>query len=129
MPAEHANESDIRAALDAVGLSHLAGRLYEDAEWGTQLSGGEQQRVIFARALINRPAMLLLDEPVNTLDPGAAEELYLQLIRKLPDTVIISVGPVSALAHLHDQAIVVNGVKAGTSSAQVPSPRAPQRVE
>lgn len=127
-PADLARDGDVRAALDAVGLSHLASRLDEDTEWGTLLSGGEQQRVIFARALINRPAMLLLDEPVNTLDPGAAEELYLQLIRRLPDTIIISVGPVSALAHLHDQAIVVNGIKPG-SAASAPSPRTPQRVE
>lgn len=125
-PAERADDDQLRAVLDAVGLSHLASRLDEDTEWGTLLSGGEQQRVVFARALINRPAMLLLDEPVNTLDAGAAEELYLQLIRRLPDTIIISVGPVSSLAHLHDQAIVVNGAKPGSPALNT---RAKQKVE
>ena len=73
-------------------MSHLADRLDEEAEWGTVLSGGEQQRVAFARALIARPAVLLLDEAVTTLEESDGAELYRMLAERLPETIVISIG-------------------------------------
>ena len=75
-PAEEVDDADVRTALAAAGLGHLADRLDEEAEWNTLLSGGEQQRVGFARALIHRPDVLLLDEAVSTLEDAEARELY-----------------------------------------------------
>lgn len=64
--------------LERVGLAHLAQRRVD------QLSGGESQRVAIARALMQQPRVMMADEPVASLDPGAGEEvmqLFLNLIR------------------------------------------------
>jgi putative ATP-binding cassette transporter len=73
------------------------------------LSGGEQQRVGFARALIHRPTILLLDEAVSTLEEADARELYALLAEELPGTVVISTGRSGALAGLHHRTMEMTG--------------------
>ena len=80
------------------------------------LSGGEQQRVAFARALIARPAVLLLDEAVTTLEEAEGRALYRMLAERLPDTIIISIGRPALLAPLHRRAIVLDGVAASAAA-------------
>lgn len=70
------DEEDAKAVLDIVGLSHRLKHL------PSELSGGEQQRLCIARALINNPELLLADEPTGNLDE-ANEQIVLQLLRKL----------------------------------------------
>ena len=55
MPAGGVDDATVREALAAVGLPDLAGRLDEAGHWALQLSPGEQQRIAFARALIQKP--------------------------------------------------------------------------
>ncbi len=55
----------LRAWLEVVGLTELAGRLDEAAHWALQLSPGEQQRIAFARALVQKPEWLFLDEATS----------------------------------------------------------------
>jgi len=112
MLAEAVDDAALREAIAAAGLSHLAERLDEEAEWSTVLSGGEQQRVGFARALLYRPTLLLLDEAVSTLEDAEARELYRTLAEKLPDMIVISTGRSSALVDLHDRAIAMTGAPA-----------------
>ena len=126
-PAEAVEDAALRDAMAAAGLAHLIPRLDEEAEWATMLSGGEQQRVAFARALIARPAVLLLDEAVTTLEETEGRALYRMLAERLPDTIVISIGRPALLSTLHRRAIVLDGIpasawRAGVASADCASP-------
>ncbi|MEW5864548.1 MAG: ABC transporter ATP-binding protein/permease [Pseudomonadota bacterium] len=102
-PADAAQISDdeVREALAAVGLAHLAGELAREENWAQVLSGGEQQRLAFARALLNRPDWLFLDEATSALPEEAGESLYRLLRERLPRTTFVSIGHRASLAALH----------------------------
>jgi putative ATP-binding cassette transporter len=120
-PANDVSEAALRSAMNAVGLDHLLSRLDEEADWSVMLSGGEQQRVAFVRVLLRRPAVLMFDEPVATLDDAAGRELYRTLIERLPDTIILSIDRRAVLREFHTQTIEMKADAASPRMAAVPA--------
>lgn len=89
--------------LTAVGLPALAGRLAEEAHWNRMLSLGEQQRLGIARAILQAPDYLFLDEATASLDEASEAKLYRLLRDLLPRTTIVSIGHRSTLFEFHDR--------------------------
>ena len=87
--------------LDAVGLSRLRDQLDETAYWTDKLSGGEKQRLSIARALLQKPQWLFLDEATSALDEASESALYQLLLKRLPNSAIISIGHRSSLVQFH----------------------------
>lgn len=96
-------DAAIVGALNDAGLGGLASRLDEEAAWAQQLSGGEQQRLALARALLLKPDWLFLDEATASLDPESEAALYRTLAEKLPEATIVSIAHSPAAAALHEQ--------------------------
>jgi putative ATP-binding cassette transporter len=94
-------------ALIAVGLPALAPRLDEEAHWNRMLSLGEQQRLGIARALLQVPDFLFLDEATASLDEPSEAQLYRLLRQRLPAATIVSIGHRSTLAAFHDRRLTL----------------------
>ncbi len=88
-----------------MGLEKLIHQLTQEKEWGNYLSGGEQQRLMFARLLLNKPKLLLLDETSSALDEESAIAMIKLLKVQLPDSAIVLVSHQSFLNLLADKSI------------------------
>lgn len=91
----------IRATLVEVDLPLLAERLDDVENWSLQLSGGEQQRLAIARALLNRPDWLFLDEATSALDEAGETRLYDLVAQRLPNATLVSIAHRPAVAAFH----------------------------
>jgi len=104
----------IAAALTDVGLGHLLPRLEENGNWSLQLSGGEQQRLAFARALLLRPTWLFLDEATSNLDGASQGRLYELLTQRLKSTTVVSIAHRGELARYHERRMQLRESPGGT---------------
>ena len=116
MPADGVDDKILREALEDVGLPELAGRLDEVAHWALQLSPGEQQRIAFARTLVQKPEWLFLDEATSALDEGTEAHLYALVRERLPDTMMFSIGHRTTLDALHTRRLMVKPGESGPGS-------------
>lgn len=87
--------------IAAAGLPALAQRLSEEAHWNRILSLGEQQRLAIARAILQAPDYLFLDEATASLDEPSEAKLYQLLHERLPRATIVSIGHRSTLFAFH----------------------------
>ncbi|MGG5885913.1 ABC transporter ATP-binding protein/permease [Falsiroseomonas sp. HC035] len=101
-------DEQVQAALADVGLAHLQDRLDVEDIWDRRLSGGEQQRLAFARALLSKPDFLFLDEATASLDPAAEAMLYRLVTERLPDAGLLSIAHRPAVAAFHGRQLRVD---------------------
>ena len=116
MPAGGVDDKTLREALEAVDLKELGGRLDEAAHWALQLSPGEQQRLAFARALVQKPDWLFLDEATSALDEAAEARLYRLMRERLPETMVFSIGHRATLGPFHARRLMVKPSANGPAS-------------
>jgi putative ATP-binding cassette transporter len=106
--SQHADEAVVDA-LRAVGLGQLVADLERSENWAQVLSGGEQQRLAFARALLYKPDWLFLDEATASLPEGDQDALYRLLRERLPGTTLVSIGHRESLAEHHERRLTWRG--------------------
>jgi len=108
----------VRAALDKVGL------LKKEKSFPVALSGGEQQRVGIARAVVNRPSIILADEPTGNLDPGLSAEVMkvFQQFQSVGVCLLVASHDAALIERLNCRTIILEGGK--LLADQKPRPQA-----
>jgi putative ATP-binding cassette transporter len=121
-PDGHTDAALRQALLDA-GLPRLIGHLDEQANWSLALSGGEQQRIGFARAFLYRPDWLFMDEATSALDEETEQALYARLHARLPGVTLISAAHRAAVAKFHRRRLTLNPETRSIEDGVVPTDR------
>ena len=104
----------IEEALDKVGLTHLKDKIEdEEAPWDQTLSGGEKQRLAFARLFLHNPEIVVLDEATSALDAKSQDKMMELLIKELPSATLVSVAHRAELEDFHSRKIVLARRKGG----------------
>ena len=101
------DRAQLAEALTVVGLPKLVERLGEEAHWNRVLSLGEQQRLAIARAVLQKPDFLFLDESTASLEESAETELYKLIKSRLAGTTLVSIGHRSGLTAFHDRHVAL----------------------
>jgi vitamin B12/bleomycin/antimicrobial peptide transport system ATP-binding/permease protein len=107
------SDEALQEALHHAHMPHVATRLNEVGNWSQMLSGGEQQRIAIARALLLKPDWLYLDEATSALDEPTEGAIYEMLKSVLPASTLISIGHRSTLIAMHNVQIEVQKGDAG----------------
>jgi putative ATP-binding cassette transporter len=103
----------IGEALDKVGLAHLVEKIEEEAPWDQTLSGGEKQRLAFARLFLHNPDIIVLDEATSALDEKSQDSMMELLTKQMPKATVVSVAHRAELEAFHSRKIVLERRKGG----------------
>lgn len=120
------DDARCREVLRQVRLEHLLTALDQVYPWDKHLSGGEQQRLAFARILLQRPDYVFLDEATSALDRDNETHLYQLLRDTLPTTTVISVTHHTHLARWHERQLQVVAQPRNRAGPQSPSSVEPE---
>jgi vitamin B12/bleomycin/antimicrobial peptide transport system ATP-binding/permease protein len=105
---EASDNESLRGALTRCGLRRLIPRMDEEEKWDKVLSGGEQQRIGFARLLVQRPNVVIMDEATAALDV-ASQDSMMELFRdELAHATLVSVGHRVELEEYHDRRLTLH---------------------
>jgi putative ATP-binding cassette transporter len=104
---ETVHDEVVRRSIDDVGLAHFLDKLDADEPWDQVLSGGEKQRLGFARMLIQNPKMIVMDEATAALDPSSQDRLMRLLLERLPEATVFSVAHRVELEAFHTRKLVL----------------------
>ena len=115
---------EIAEVLEKVELGHLAEHLDEERPWDQILSGGEKQRLSFARIFLHRPDIIVLDEATAALDSAGQDRLMELLLQELEEATVVSIGHRPELARFHHRKIVL---KRGRQGARLEVSHLPKR--
>lgn len=107
------SSDEISTALDKVGLGHLAEKIEEDAPWDQTLSGGEKQRLTFARLLLHKPDIIVMDEATAALDDKSQDRMMEIVVEELPKATIVSVAHRAELERFHSRKITLERREGG----------------
>jgi putative ATP-binding cassette transporter len=111
--ADSRSVEKIADAFRRVGLQHLIDRIDEEAPWDQTLSGGEKQRLAFARIFLHNPDIIVLDEATAALDPDSQDKLMALLSEQPEHTTLVSVGHRPELEAFHSRKIVLERRRGG----------------
>ncbi|MBN9116187.1 MAG: ABC transporter ATP-binding protein/permease [Pandoraea sp.] len=106
--ADTFTDDECRDVLSAVNLEQYRDELLTVAHWARRLSGGEQQRLATARALLQKPDYLFLDEATSALDVETEEAVYEALHARLPGTTMVSVAHRETLGRFNQQTMTLH---------------------
>lgn len=113
------SEEQYLAALTAVGGGARFIPLLQSTQkmdWSEKLSGGEQQRISFARALLKQPDWLFLDEATSAMDEGSERKAYEAIRKELKDTTMVSIAHRSTVAVYHSKVVNLSKKEDGNIS-------------
>ena len=102
--ADTVDDAALKEALTEVGLEKVVDRIDEEnVAWDQVLSGGEKQRLAFARLLLEKPDIVVMDEATSALDTESQNKMMTMVGKKLPELAIISVGHRAELEQFHER--------------------------
>jgi len=113
------SDQALHQALARCGLRRLASQLDAEEQWDKKLSGGEQQRIAFARLLVQRPDIVIMDEATSALDTDSQDSMMELFRSELAGVTLISVAHRSELEDYHDRKLMLHRKSTGVEMAAV----------